>query len=144
MKKNLLYLGFAGLLLVSCSGDDDAPFQPNELLKKWYVVSDVVGGVTMPYEHVECGYGYEEFLPNGILNSVSVDDCNSDSDAGTWVLNGKKLTITYAATEDEEADVVVADVKRLDAQNLQIQLSYDYDEDGDLDVVVTNFTSVAQ
>lgn len=85
--KKLLGLSLAIFCFVSCSSDDNnAPTEPAvniaQLTKKWYNVSYIVSGQTIPYDgnpSANCGKDFSEFLANGVLRKSDITDCQTDA-----------------------------------------------------------------
>lgn len=127
MKKLLiLFLSVAtsGLLLTSCSDDDESA----SINGKWefYQTGFSFGGQEELefYEHSEgCNKDYLEFLGGGVLNDVSYfnngESCEEFSDQGSWSKNGNTLTVTY------DGETYVATIVTLDSTTLKISISDD-------------------
>ena len=126
--KKLLGLGFAMLVLASCSGDDDSSstggVNMDHLVKKWYPVSTTINGHTIPYDdHEECGNDYIEFTEGGVFKEVDIWDCEAWEDTGTYVVDGNTITTTV------DGDVEVAKVKSLSATKLVVETDVPADEE---------------
>ena len=96
--KKLIGLSFAIFCFVSCSGDDDRS-EPavnlTNLNKRWYNVSYVVSGQTVPYEgnpSAACGKDFTEFLANGALRRSDITDCQTEA-----VVTNGTYTVAEAA-----------------------------------------------
>ncbi|MBF0694824.1 MAG: lipocalin family protein [Flavobacterium sp.] len=140
MKKLLLCLGMSALLFTGCSDDDDNGLNvnANDLMKKWYQVSYVVGGETFPYDdHEACGLDYIEFLPNGIMNEVDVWDCTTYTDTYGWSLSGDRLTLIYDVDDRETVTIT-----KITDTELHVKVKYDFDDDGDEETITQKLTSV--
>ena len=136
--KKIYALGLGLLFLASCASDDGgSSVDESQLTKKWYYVSSVYSGITIPYDdHEACGKDYIEFVTGGIMRDVDVWDCEEDVYMGIWSLDGNKLTVG----SDGESSVVT--ISKLNETTLQVKAKYDLDEDGDEETVVQNFTSI--
>lgn len=112
--KKFLGLGLVMLLFASCSDDDSSSnnnqnpdpnpstIDMNHLEKKWYPVSSVINGVTIPYDdHEECGYDYVEFADGNVFREVDIWDCEVVEDTGSYVINGNTITTTVHGFEEE-------------------------------------------
>lgn len=122
--------------MASCSGDDDNSVKSADLVGKWYPVSYKYSGVTIPYgDHEDCGKDYTEFLANGILNDVDVYQCEAQSDAGSWSLDGNKITVIF------DGDAETAKITKLSGTTLQIEFTEDFDGNGTDEKVVETYTS---
>lgn len=138
MKKSIFVLG-AVIALAACS-DDDESFNYGQLTKKWYNVSEKVGGETFPYEdHESCGKDYVEFLSNGTGRFVDVVACEpgviTDDYEFDWSRSGKKITVA-AGIENQTVTI-----NKLTSNTLEIKAVYDYDDDGEDDTVISVYTS---
>lgn len=139
MRNKLLFLGLAVFAISSCSSDDDnsTSIDSSKLTKKWYYVSEVVGGQTFPYDdHEECGKDYIEFVAGGVFREVDVFECEEDMFLSNWSLSGNKITVTVMGEGS------AATIKKLNDTTLEVQSKYDYDNDGDEENVVQKFTSI--
>jgi len=127
MKKLLiLFLSIAtsGLLLTSCSDDDESA----SINGKWefYQTGFSFGGQEELelYEHAEgCNKDYLEFLSGGVLNEVSYfnagEGCEESSEQSLWSKNGNTLTVTIGG-ESQDATILT-----LDATTLKIAITED-------------------
>ncbi|HEX8562746.1 MAG TPA: lipocalin family protein [Flavobacterium sp.] len=153
MKNSLFCAALAGLFLVSCSKEDDNddengndngngngnnnPIETSDLTKRWYFVSDEVGGVTFPYDdHEACGKDYIEFLSGGIGREVDIWDCEEEVYPFAWDLDEDVLTLSDGGTESAQATII-----NLSVTILEIETVFDYDDDGDEEIVIQKFTS---
>jgi len=122
MKKLVLGLGFALFCLVSCGDDDAAPaVNLDNLQKRWYNVSTIFAGATVPYDgHESCGKDYTEFLANNAMKEVDVVDCQSDADVyeGTYSIADDKLTTAVAG------ETLVYTIQKLNASSLELKTTF--------------------
>ncbi|WP_116789763.1 hypothetical protein [Flavobacterium psychrotrophum] len=129
--KKLLAIAILLAGLVSCSDDDNKEdINFDNLQKRWYYVSSIVGGRTTPYVGNEtCGKDYLEFQAAGVLRFVDVYDCQADPRVtlGTYttvdknittILNG--VTMTYTVIKLNNKDM------RIDAVANGTKITYVY------------------
>lgn len=104
--KKFLGLGLVMLVFASCSDDDSSSNNNNQnpdpdpstidinhLEKKWYPVSTIANGITIPYDdHEECGYDYVEFADGGVFKEGDIWDCELWEDVGTYTVDGNDIT----------------------------------------------------
>lgn len=117
--KKLIGLGLALFCLTACSSDDDSgpSINLNQLTKRWYNVSYVVEGKTVPYKHQNCGKDYLEFSGTNVVKQLKYNDCQSDPtiSTGTYTAVEKSLTtIINGATN-------VYSIKKLNSKSLEIE-----------------------
>jgi hypothetical protein len=127
--KKLLGLSLALFCFVSCSGDDDnTPAEPTvnltQITKRWYNVSYIVSGTTVPYEGnpaAACGKDFTEFVAGGALRKSDITDCQTEAVVTTG---------TYTATQTAGVATVVTaiggnttsyKVVKLNANELQLE-----------------------
>jgi hypothetical protein len=121
--KKLMSLGFALVCLASCSSDDDNTPAVNldNLQKKWYNVSTIIGGQTIPYDGNEpCGKDYLEFQAAGVLREVDVYDCQEDPDATLGTYTAAQTTLTTVL----DGETITYTIKTLNASSLQIATTF--------------------
>ena len=137
MKKAFVMLS-ALAMLAACSDDDDSP-DYGKLTRKWYNVSERVGGETIPYDdHEVCGKDYLEFFDNGTGRFVDVFACEptaSDEMEFSWTRSGNKITVSGMGITQQVT------IHKLSATTLEIKSRYDWDDDGDDDTVIERYTS---
>jgi len=126
--KKLLGLSFAIFCFVSCSGDDDGAKTPaadlSQLTKRWYNVSYIVSGQTVPYDGNPaggCGKDYMQFAANGVLSKSDITDCQTDAvvTSGTYTTSeaaGATTVVTAIGGNTNSYTVV-----KLNANELQLQ-----------------------
>ena len=136
--KRIFGLAIAGLMLASCSNDDDNnKVNMKQLERKWYHVSTTVLGVTEPYDdHEPCGRDYIEFK-SGTITSVDVYDCDgatplTESFTSTYTVSGNTIIVSG----DDPAEVT-----KLNKDTLELTIMSDDDGDGADDKLVLLFTS---
>lgn len=119
--KKLIGLGIALLCLTSCSNDDDSPdINLDQIAKRWYNVSYVVAGKTVPYDgHENCGKDYLEMTAEGVAKEVDIFDCQQEPSTanGTYTTADKTLTITLNGIPK------VYTIKKLNSKSLEIEAS---------------------
>lgn len=134
-----LAIVFAFGFLTSCSSDDDGfTVTQEQLIKKWYYKEYVVAGITIPYDHEECGRDYSEFLADGIFKEYYIWECDpidSETDLGTYTLSGNVVTVNISG------ETYNATVTGISATTLQLSTQTDFNDDGTDETVIINFTS---
>lgn len=125
MKKLLFPALLCAALFASCSGDDSegSSVTESELLGKWYYSVRTAAGVEFEYDgHEPCGKDYVELLEGGTIHDVDVTGCEggvqSDTDTGTWHLEGSLLHIAFPG----EAERTVR-VDRLDDSTMRVKFN---------------------
>jgi hypothetical protein len=141
MKTKLLALTLLAAMFASCSSDDGESIDYNQLNKKWYHVSEKIGGQTFPYDdHEPCGKDYIEFMSSGMGRFVDVWDCNGstaviEQDEFSWTRSGKTIIVSIMGYTEN------ATITKLTANTLQVKVMYDWDDDGVDDTVIETYTS---
>lgn len=119
--KKIIGFGLALLCLTACSNDDDSPdISLDQIAKRWYNVSYVVAGKTVPYDgHENCGKDYLEMLTGGGAKEVDIFDCQQEPKTanGTYTASDKTLTITL------DGVMKVYTIKKLNSKSLEIELT---------------------
>ncbi|MES2487782.1 MAG: lipocalin family protein [Bacteroidota bacterium] len=120
--KKLMSLGFVLVCLASCSSDDDGPaVSLDNLQKRWYNVSTIVGGQTIPYDGNEsCGKDYMEFQAAGVLKEVDVYDCQEDPDTTMGTYTASETTLTTVL----EGETITYTIKELNASSLRVATTF--------------------
>jgi hypothetical protein len=120
--KKLMSLAFALVCLASCSSDDDAPsVNLDNLQKRWYNVSTIVGGQTVPYDGNEsCGKDYLEFQASGLLREVDVYDCQEDPDTTIGTYTAVESTLTTIL----DGETITYTISELNASGLRLKTTF--------------------
>lgn len=120
--KKVLSLAIAILCLASCGSDDDAPaVNLDNLQKRWYNVSTIVGGQTIPYDGNEaCGKDYLEFQAAGVLKEVDVYDCQQDPDTTTGTYTAADKTLTTML----DGETITYTIKTLSASKMELVTTF--------------------
>lgn len=139
MKKRFFAIGACALLAFSCSSDDDS-LDYSKLTRKWYNVSEKVGGTTFPYDdHETCGKDYVEFMDSNMGRFVDVWGCDSgpqtDESEFAWTREGNTLIVGSDGFTDEVT------IRKLNSSTLELSTVYDYDDDGEDDTVILVYSS---
>lgn len=119
--KKLLALALVLAGLVSCSDDDSSSINLNNLQKRWYYVSTIVSGRTIPYDgNLSCGKDYLEFQAAGIVRDVNVTSCQSDPtvEAGTYTAIDKTVVTVFGG------ETVNYTISKLDSKNLRLATTF--------------------
>ncbi len=120
--KKFLSLASAIICLSACSNDDDTPaVSLDNLQKRWYNVSTIIGGQTIPYDGNEpCGKDYLEFQAAGVLKEVDVYDCQQDPDVttGTYTTADKTLTTVL------DGETIAYTIKTLNASKMELVTTF--------------------
>ncbi len=116
MKKSLLYLVTflcLGLSFVSCEKEPSK----NNLVGKWLVKTTEYGTDSETIQSYEMeGSIIFEFKANGKF--IITDLGESDSNSGSWILNGNELRMAY----DGDSETMIWTVKKLTASTLVLQM----------------------
>jgi hypothetical protein len=119
--KKLLALALLLAGLVSCSDDDSSSINLDNLQKRWFYVSTIVSGRTIPYDgNLTCGKDYLEFQAAGILRDVDVTSCQTDPSVETGTYTAAEKTVTTIIG----GETIVYTIKKLDSKNLRLATTF--------------------
>jgi len=125
MKKlSISIIAFITLSLTSCSSDDNNNNDTAtvSLVGKWefFQKGTIAGGIETlaPYPHTTgCSKDYLEFKSNNTFEDVWFENgttgCITETQNGTWSINGNTLTTIYEGESAETIEIVILDASTL-------------------------------
>lgn len=127
MKTKFILLFLSGLLLLSCSSNDESTTQADLLYGRWQLTKAYYGDGTALLLQ-PCSYkGYQEFLPDGKL--VSFQACLNTTETYTYTVSGDQIE-SKAPQRGQNGTDLIGKIKiiSLDAKKLILQEFWNSDD----------------
>lgn len=120
--KKLFALSLLIVGLASCSDDDNkSSVNLDNLQKRWYNVSTIVGGQKIPYDgNPSCGKDYLEFQASNVLREIDWTDCQTDPTTTTGSYSAAEKTLTTVL----DGETITYTIKKLSSTSLQLATTF--------------------